>query len=134
MKSLRERELSSAVMAWDPPKVTPEPASSSRAVQIARRKVVGLPIYAWALIAVLVPAMVVGMVVSSDSGPSRRPDTLSGAFCTDLDNGYSLMNLWPRDQDPKDYASDAWGMIAISCPEHYDRNVAYFEQWNLPPP
>jgi hypothetical protein len=65
-------------------------------------------------------------------GGGEEGGPLSRAFCADLDNGLTLMNLWPRDQDPADFASDAWGYIATTCPEHYAPNRDYFDQWGLP--
>lgn len=75
-------------------------------------------------------AVAVAVVVAACGSSSS---SLSEAFCADLDDGLSMMNLWPRDMDPADFAEDAWGYVATTCPEHYGPNRAYFDSWDLPP-
>lgn len=57
-----------------------------------------------------------------------RP-TQSELFCSDLRSGLTLLNMWPRDMDPAEFAQVAYGNISTSCPEHLERNRAYFEGW-----
>lgn len=81
---------------------------------------------------VVIAAAAVGFVQWSKSQPEGS--RLSRAFCADLDAGLTLMNLWPRDMDPAEFADDAWGYIATTCPEHYLPNKDYFDGWNKPVP
>lgn len=80
---------------------------------------------------ILLAAVVLTLGACGDGG--RATSSLSRAFCADLDNGLTLMNLWPRDMDPEEFAGDAWGYIATTCPEHYAPNRDYFDSWDLPP-
>lgn len=73
-------------------------------------------------------AAVFGLVACGSSGSD-----LAEAFCSDLDDGLTMMNLWPRDMDPEEFADDAWGYVATTCPEHYEPNKDYFDSWGLPP-
>lgn len=88
-----------------------------------------VPVWVWIVgviaIALGVQAVVTGGFIDDDD-PSP-----SEAFCNDLDDGYTLMNLWPRDVDPADFASDSYGRIAVSCPDHLEPNRAYFAQWGI---
>lgn len=86
----------------------------------------------WPFIAgFLLVAVLIGGWFWIDSQPEGSK--ISRAFCEDLDNGYTLMNLWPRDMDPAEFADKAWGYIATTCPEHYAPNRDYFDGWGKPP-
>lgn len=74
---------------------------------------------------------VIAVLVVSACGSSSS--SVSEAFCGDLDNGLTMMNLWPRDMDPEEFANDAWGYVSTTCPEHYEANREYFDNWGLPP-
>jgi len=54
----------------------------------------------------------------------------SEAFCDDVKDGLNVMNLI-GDADPREFADDAYGMMAISCPEELEGWRAYFERWDI---
>lgn len=61
--------------------------------------------------------------------------TISEAFCNDLRNGATVMNLYDG-SDPQDYADDVYGRVALSCPEQLDTNEglrSYLESWGITP-
>jgi hypothetical protein len=75
----------------------------------------------------------VGVVAVLAACSSEGSSTPSKAFCADLRDGLTVMNL-RGSQDPKDYASDVYGRVSISCPEMFQRTDvrALMEAWNLP--
>ena len=81
------------------------------------------------VIAILVVAAAVGSSINDDDENRKLPP--SEAFCKDLRSGLTIVNLWPRDEDPETYAGKAYGRMAISCPEQLERHRAYFENWGI---
>ena len=79
--------------------------------------------------AVVLTLIVVGAVIdANDDQPGHM--TPSEAFCSDVAKGLGPMNLI-GDEDPEDFASDAYGRMAISCPEQLEGWRAYFENWGI---
>lgn len=99
---------------WPPPDTEPETRP-------------GVP-KVWYWIGAGFAALIAYALITNGTG-NEKSLTPSEAFCADLRNGHTLMNLWPRDQDPADYAGDAYGRVSISCPEFLERNRSYFEGW-----
>lgn len=73
-------------------------------------------------------ALALALTACSGGGGSN----VSQAFCNDLDDGMTMFNLMPSGADPEEFANDAWGYVQTTCPEHYEPNRAYFDQWGLP--
>lgn len=78
--------------------------------------------------AVLLIAVAVSGGRSDGGGRNLSP---SEAYCKDLRDGATVMNLWDREQDPQDYADDAYGRMSISCSEQLERFRGYFEEWGI---
>ncbi len=88
-----------------------------------------IPIWIW-LAAIVALAFGAIAFTNRDSDDTDNM-TPSEAYCSDLRNGYTVMNLWDRDVDPEKYAGQAFGRMSISCPEQLEKYRAYFEGWNI---
>jgi hypothetical protein len=79
-----------------------------------------------------------GEQTSAPVEEQERPQTLSQAFCSDLEQ-YTPMQIWGGVKDqytPKAFADYAYGAAAISCPEQLRDNEAlraFLEAWNIDP-
>lgn len=75
-------------------------------------------------------ALVIAVALTACAGGSGSGGMQSELFCADLREGLTLMNLYDG-RDPGDFASLAYGNMAISCPEQLDKYAEYFADFNL---
>jgi hypothetical protein len=104
----------------------PEPAKSTSGITIGGRHFSRTSVAILAVCIVVALPALFGMGGSDGSSPSP-----SEAFCNDLRDGATIMNLWDRETDPEKFAGKSYGRMAISCPEQLERFRGYFEGWGI---
>lgn len=79
---------------------------------------------------------------NTSTGPdedSASSLTLSQAFCNDLEDGLTIMNVYGGVSDqftPQEFADYAYGAAAISCPDELKDNEGlrtFLEAWDIDP-
>lgn len=88
----------------------------------------------WPMIVAGVLSWITYSVVSGYDSSKANTSTPSGAFCADLRNGLTVMNLWDRKESAEKYAGEVYGRVSISCPEMFSRVdvAALMKAWGYP--